>query len=395
MRAAPSIAWSAMSCGAHHNDPVPGEKYRQRGLFVTDEVTIGSAIPASDDSPFGYSDNNFVTETFRTMKQAIAAALLLPLVAGANDGIGAVGAGGIVFRHTDAIAMKKEVLDVSHRRISVDYEFVNESGADVEETIVFPLPAYPAFEQVSDSYYGQPDGFSIAVDGQPVRFDTVVRALLDGIDVTAQLRKAGLSDAQIAYHPSFGKQAGAAPLGAQQRRQLARLKLFGEGQTGETGPLWEVQVNYVWKQTFPSNQVVRVHHAYRPFVAAGPGESGMDADTAKQYCADAAFLKSWNKLAARNGDPGGAYLNAAKVAYILKTGNTWKRGIEDFTLNVRKTNPAELVSLCFPGTFKKIDATTYQVRLRNFKPEKDLDIYFGNVGVDDGANVGRMPVLRR
>ncbi|WP_296943175.1 DUF4424 family protein [uncultured Massilia sp.] len=320
---------------------------------------------------------------------------LLPLAASANDGIGAVGAGGIVFHKTDAIAMKKEVLDVSHRRISVDYEFVNESAADVEETIVFPLPAYPAFEQVSDSYYGQPDGFSIAVDGKPVRFDTVVQALLDGVDVTARLRKLGLSDAQIAYHPSFGKQAGVAPLSARQRQQLAGSKLYGAGQTGDTGPLWEVQINYVWKQKFPSNKVVRVHHAYRPFVAAGPGESGMDADTAKRYCADAAFLTSWNRLAARHGDPGGYWLNAAKVAYILKTGNTWKRGIEDFTLNVRKDDPAELVSLCFPGTFRKIDAKTYQVRLRNFKPAQDLDVYFGNVGAEDGANVGRMPVLRK
>lgn len=327
------------------------------------------------------------------MKSALTAALLLPLLAGANDGIGGVSAGGIVFRKTDAIAMKKEVLSVSHTLISVDYEFVNEAAQEVEETIVFPLPAYPAAQQPYDTYYGQPGAFSIQVDGKPVGFRTVVQALLDKQDVTAQLRKLGLSDAQIAYHPSFKNKV--APLTAQQSQQLTKLKLIGEGPDGEQGPLWQIQVNYVWQQKFPANQVVRVHHAYRPFVSAGPGESGMDDDTAKLYCADAAFLKSWHQLAKRNGEPGGSYLSAKKVSYILKTGNTWKRGIEDFTLNIVKNQSAELVSLCFPGSFQKTDNKTYQVHLRNFQPANDLEVYFGNIDPTGDLSDGQMPVLNK
>ncbi len=81
-----------------------------------------------------------------------------------------------------------------------------------------------------------------------------------------------------------------------------------------------------------------------------------------------------------------------RVSYILQSGNTWKRGIEDFTLNVIKDSPAALISLCFPGSFNKIDARTYQVHLSNFHPTADLEIYFGNTS----ANVnhqGLMPVL--
>jgi hypothetical protein len=328
------------------------------------------------------------------MKYAIAAALFLPLAAGANDGIGVVAAGGIVFKKTDAVAMKKEVLTVGYRRIAVDYEFVNESGADVEETIIFPMPAYPASVQVSDTYYGQPGGFSVTVDGKPVQTRTVLTALRDGVDVTAQLRKAGLSDAQIAYGALFSDRVKVPPLGAQQRQQLTKLGLFGDERTGEPDPLWDVQFNYVWQQRFPANKVVRVHHAYRPLIGAGPGEWVLDADEAKRYCADPAFLKSWNRLAARHGNDAGRYLPAAKVAYILKTGNTWKRGIEDFTLNVVKSDPAELVSLCFPGTFKKVDATTYQVRLQNFQPTSDLDVYFGNLE-DAGASEPDIPRLNK
>lgn len=319
---------------------------------------------------------------------AAAAALLLPLLAGANDGIGGVSAGGIVFGKTDAIAMKKEVLTVSHRLISVDYEFVNESARDVEETIVFPLPAYPATVLPSDTYYGQPDGFSISVDGRPVGFRTEVRALLDAVDVTAQLRGIGMSDAQIAYHARFGPDTGVPPLSAAQRQQLIRLQLIGEGPSEMLEPLWQVQVNYLWRQKFPAGQRVRVQHAYRPFVSAGPGESGMDEDTARRYCADAAFLRGWRRLAARND---GSYLNAAKVGYILQTGNTWKNGIEDFTLNIVKQTPDELVSLCFPGNVKKIDARTFQVRLRHFRPTADLAVYFGNVAADGARQDGRMP----
>jgi hypothetical protein len=319
--------------------------------------------------------------------------LLLPVLAQANDGIAGVSAGGIVFRKTDAIAMKKEVLSVSHDLITVDYEFVNESTGDVEETIVFPLPAYTAALQGSDTYYGQPDGFSIRVDGKAVPFSSLLVALDEaGNDVTATLRKVGLTNAQIANTPAFDNAAKVPPLTAQQKRQLHKLELMtDEGPSGPDEPTWRVQVNYVWKQKFPATQVVRVHHAYQPFVDGGPGAWGIDPDFGRRYCADAAFLKARGRVAARTGPDG---VPAVFVSYILKTGNTWKRGIEDFTLNLVKRKPDELISLCFPGTFRKIDSNTLQVRLKNFQPREDLDIYFGNVDGSAG-NAGVMPVLPR
>jgi hypothetical protein len=54
------------------------------------------------------------------------ASLLAPPVVWANDGISAAAGGGIVLGKTDAIAMKKEVLEISVDKISVDYDFVNE-----------------------------------------------------------------------------------------------------------------------------------------------------------------------------------------------------------------------------------------------------------------------------
>lgn len=315
------------------------------------------------------------------------AALTLSNSALANDGIAAVGVGGIVFGKTDAIAMKKEVLNISHNLISVDYEFLNESAADREETIVFPLPPYPAAQQVSDSYAGQPDGFSIRVDGKPVAFQSrLVARAPNGKDVTAQLRKLGLSNKQIAYSPRFARKSGKVDgYTEQQGNQMAKLGLV-DNDSWE--PTWMVEVNYVWTQKFPANTVLRVHHEYRPFVAGGPGESTMYGDFQKTYCTDQGYLNARATVEQRKD----GYVNTSNVSYILTTGNTWKRGIEDFTLNIIKRKPDELVSLCFPGKFKKLDARTYQVRLLNFRPSKDLDVHFGNVENDANRN-GVMPVL--
>ncbi|UTY57214.1 DUF4424 family protein [Massilia sp. erpn] len=322
----------------------------------------------------------------------IFAALLLPSFAFANDGIGAVSTGGIVFRKTDAIAMKKEVLNVSHDLISVDYEFVNESPRDVEETIIFPLPEYPVAIQMGNTYYGQPSGFSIYVDGRPVGFITRVQATLDERDVTTQLKKAGLSDAQIAFSAAFKDGAKVPELSARQRQQLMELGLIGELADGEIGSRWSVRVNYIWRQKFPARKVLRVHHEYRPFVSAGTGASTTADDFAQRYCADQAFFKAHEKIAARTE---GGFPNARAVSYILKTGNTWKRGIEDFTLNIVKRSPVELVSLCFPGDFKRIDAQTLQVRLKNFRPADDLAIYFANVEHSEEDGSGVMPAAAK
>lgn len=110
---------------------------------------------------------------------------------------------GIIVGKTDAVAMKKEVLTVSPDLIKVEYEFVNESKSDVEETIIFPLPAYEAGYHQSPTYYGQPQQFSIEVDGQRRDYQTVLLAKLDGKDVTARLKALGLTDKQVAYFPSF------------------------------------------------------------------------------------------------------------------------------------------------------------------------------------------------
>lgn len=313
----------------------------------------------------------------------------------ANDGIGSVSAGGIIVGKTDSVAMKKEVLTVSPDLIKVEYEFVNESKSDVEETIIFPLPAYEAGYHQSPTYYGQPKQFSIEVDGKRRDYQTVLLAKLDGKDVTARLKALGLTDKQVAYFPSFTPfDRKVEPLTAAQKKALIEDDLLAKLSDDEQWvPAWSVTVVYQWQQKFPAGKTVRVRHQYAPFVAAGPGASylGDGKEFEQKYCGDKAFYATWNKLAKQRGESG--FVNAKWVSYILKTGNTWKNGIEDFTLNLVKGKSDELISLCFPGTFTKVNPTTLQVKLRNFRPTQDLNVYFGNLE-DGGENTGEAPALR-
>jgi hypothetical protein len=329
----------------------------------------------------------------------------IPGFAWANDGVGAVAAGGIVLGKTDVIAMKKEVLEISWDRVSVDYDFVNESDGDRKEIVLFPLPAYEPDCGHSAKYYGgEPEEFSVTVDGKAVAYNTLIQATLDGKDVTAVLRKIGLSDAQIAWFTSFPEvnpfREGAREVAARVKAnpadkgpsrlftgpstmlapaQLAALRQAGlvEDSSDNAGgiPTWMVKITYQWLQTFPARQAVHVHHQYRPFTEVGAQISMLDPSMDAPYCIDPALRAAWKKHAVvTNGT-----VSAEGVSYILKSGNSWKNGIEDFTLNVIKRDPAELVSLCFPGTFQKRDAKTSSVHLTNFHPAQDLAIYFGNV----------------
>lgn len=326
------------------------------------------------------------------MKKILLAGLLLPVLAHAAEGIAGVGVGGIVLNNTDRIALKKQVLNISRAVVSSEYELLNVSAIPLEETITFPLPEYAVRKRAVNAYYGEPNGLRIMVDGKPARFKTVLVARLKDVDVTAQLRKAGLTDAQIAYNPTFGVELAFNPLTPAQEQQLARLKLWTRNSAGVAGPAWTVQPTYKWKQQFPVKQVVKVQHAYRPFVTADAGAGEPTPEFNTKYCADKSFKRAWTRARKKSGKDA---VEGNHVHYLLKNGNAWKNGIERFTLNISKLESGELLSLCFPGKARKPNARTFQFRQSNFRPGQDLDIYFGNLGQVKVKHRGIMPTLSR
>ena len=316
----------------------------------------------------------------------------MPVLALASEGMGGVPVGGIVLNNTDRIALKKQVISISRSMVSADYDLLNESPAELEETITFPLPEYKVREEAG-VYSGEPNGLMITADGKPVPFKTLLVAKFKDAAVTNQLRKIGLTEAQIVYNPGFGLELAYNPLTPAQIQQLSKLNLWSKNAAGVPGPAWSVQISYAWKQKFPVKKIVHVQHVYRPFVASGPATGEAQPDFAAKYCADKAFMGAWKKAKGKAGNP---TVEGNHVHYLLKSGNAWKNGIEDFTLNVSKLDASELLTLCFPGGARRPEAKTFQFHQANFRPKQDIDIYFGNIGEAKVKNsAGIMPTLNR
>jgi hypothetical protein len=304
----------------------------------------------------------------------------------ANDGFGALGAGGIIIGKTDDIAMVKEVLDIGYDKIKVDYEFVNESDHDITEIIVFPMPPYLVGDQDPyPSYMGVIPNFNIIVNGKPIKFQTKVRAVAwdkkdKEADITQKLRNIGFSDYAIIMS-DYNRQQ----ILYQNKDLLIKNGLLDPQTDTEYGfePLWKNYIDYEWKQTFKAHQKLKISHSYTPLTSNGTSgcyEESLKNGFQKAYCMNSKIADLLGSLAKDERNWGGyPCLPGFNVDYILKTANTWKDGIRDFKLIVRKRKADEIISLCFPGDFKKISSLTYEMELKNFKPKQDLSIYFGNV----------------
>jgi hypothetical protein len=320
----------------------------------------------------------------------------------ANDGYGALGLGGLVLEKSEHIAMARELLDISYRRITVTYEFVNESDKDITTDVSFPIPVYRA-DYSEGGTRGTPHGFAVVVDGKPLPYVTQVRAFLEDDtrsegrrDITAVLREAGLTDRQIMCMPFDGKLVDS---DHQLLLPEKSLRLLRERGVFDGSVDWSISVAYQWRQTFPAHRAIRVEHSYVPLVAFGkgvewsPGEDSSNLQ--KEYCADAPFLASLEALATKRVQTQGQAawptgLPGTAVGYILKTANSWKDGVRDFELRVHKGAPSEIISFCFPGKVQKVDATTFSSRIANFRPTEDLLIYFGNLEDETYRKLGGM-----
>ena len=73
-------------------------------------------------------------------------AMLASTPAFADDSSAALGMGGIVFTQNADIRMASEDLSLSPKLARVRYEFVNDSGKDIDTIVAFPLPDVDLWE---------------------------------------------------------------------------------------------------------------------------------------------------------------------------------------------------------------------------------------------------------
>lgn len=306
----------------------------------------------------------------------------------ANDSTAELSIGGLTFTKNADISMESEELTIATDQVSVRYVFLNQSQSPVTVTVAFPLPeidlaeaenfAIPTTDPVNFV------GFQTKIDGKPVTFTMNQRAFLGEKDVSAAIKAAGL--------PLL-------PIGSQQNKitelsKEAKEKLVNQGFLAPAGTdpkgnqlyagTWTVRTSVVRQQTFPPGKPVTVEHRYRASMGVsfdtilrkGLRENAAMSEEVKRYrsayCIGDDLLRGIDRIA---GDAEGntAGLRERRISYILKTGANWAGPIKDFRLVVDKGKPDRLVSFCLDNV-KKISPTAFEVRMKDYTPDRDLKI---------------------
>lgn len=294
-------------------------------------------------------------------------ALILAAPAAANDSTAERAAGGLVLTQSADIDMVSEDLFISAEEVRVRYVFRNRSPRAIRTVVAFPMPDRdPALEREMDVAY--PSDFQTRVDGRPVSMEIERRAVRGGLDYTKSLASYGLIPI------SDGKAVNGLP--KVDRDNLLKRGLVEPDGEGGLVPTWTMTEKHYWMQSFPPGRDLVVEHRYVP----GTGGS-VDAALAipefrasaegramiREYCADRAFLAGLDRLRRRGPAP------EQRIGYVLATGANWRSPIGDFRLVVDKGAPANLVSFCAEGV-RKIGPTRFEVRRKNWRPDRDLKI---------------------
>jgi len=354
------------------------------------------------------------------------ALLALALPSRADDSAASVSTGGIILTREARITMAKEVLVISLAKITVDYDFRNDTDQNITTEVAFPVPPYNAGEDFTASGMRPFDDFKLWVEGKPEKYEVESKAMLNGHDYTSLLTKLGVDVPSLGHYVSgdtlivhdYDK------LSKVNKEQLIRLGLIDADGNGPAGPrpnvepLWTVEKKYHWLQTFPAHSITRIRHEYSPafgfeYINANLlSKQGQDAAMAealaiqqkdKTYdesgyikseiailqsaCIDPSLQRRLLAVVTNNNtiplkNIAGDAMPTEWVDFILTTANSWKTPIEDFELIVDKSvapnwvNKPQYVSFCWDGPVKKLDATHFQATATNFVPKQELHILF-------------------
>jgi hypothetical protein len=335
----------------------------------------------------------------------------------ANDSAASRAVGGIQLRREAHISMEKELLTISEKKITVEYEFLNEDTNDISTEVAFPIPPYDVgyFDAGGTRDFAD---FRLYVEGRELKYNIDVRARLGDVDHTELLKTLGIDIASFGefdYNDQSGNPTGQiAALTPAQRQELVRTSLIqGPDDSPPWMPNWEVLKTYHWTQTFSARKILRIRHEYHPsigFTQIGINDLNSEfrrrrlayleetRDELLSYyreryaivdssCPNQALyraLKSdderqWGPAPTTISEPLGVSISMGWVDYVLTTANSWKTPIKEFTMYIEKTHPGQFVSLCWNGQVTRVDANRFIAHETNFVPTKELRIAFLSV----------------
>jgi hypothetical protein len=303
----------------------------------------------------------------------------------ANDSSAEKAAGGLVLRQNRDIDMVSEDLFVSPAQVRVRYVFRNRAAQARRIIVAFPMPDRDlSYEMESEVAY--PGDFHTLVEGRPVRMNVERRAMLNGVDRSAELARAGIPVAPPAGQRAvwLAERIRRLPRAAQER--LARAGLIDADSLHmdqpDILPMWTVRETWHWDQVFPAGRNLRVEHRYVPGVGGTAGvplashdfrngENGREYQ--REYCTDAAFLAGIDRMQQRAEREQANYPTESRLRYILTTGGNWRAPIGDFRMVVDKGDANAIISFCGEGV-RRISPTRFEVRHRNWRPDRDLAV---------------------
>ena len=306
----------------------------------------------------------------------IAVLALSPMLAAsaawANGVVTQRKAGGLVFTKTDTISIASEDLYISRDEIRVSYVYQSKSPKTQNVTISFPMPDIPLDDgpDTEDAFMNDkiPDArnymnFKVSVDGRAVESRMVERALFNGKDITARLKKDGVP----LLATGKDRQAQLAKVSKSAKDALVKDEILSFSESnGFYMTNWSYQVLFEWEQPFKPGPT-KVDVSYRPIYGDGAdfGEYFETGEGVKKYCADPAFRAALKKRRAS--------LDPAWIGYVVKTAKFWNGPIGKFRLVVDKGKPNNLTAFC-PANSKKISDTQFEWTATNFVPSKDIDV---------------------
>lgn len=316
--------------------------------------------------------------------RAFAATLLLVALAAparANDSMAETAIGGLTLTRSADVVMESEDLFVSEARITVDYVFTNTSAKDIETLVAFPLPdVRNGPEDVARPDFAKDLDFRTTIDGHPAELKLVQSAVARGVDVTAQVKAAGLP---LGPDGNFEEKIKA--LAPDVRKRLVdagAVKNDGDAAQPYWNAHWTTRTTVTRTQVFPAGRSIRVSHSYKPFVGGSVGSifaPNLRGDPTfaeevaayrTKFCIDDGFVKAFD---ASQGKSRTALRGDLWIGYVLTSGANWKGPIRRFRLVVDKGDPKNLVSFCATGV-KKIGPTRFEVVHENFTPTQDLNV---------------------
>lgn len=335
-------------------------------------------------------------------------------VAGAESAA-SIAVGGIVPRGGTRVAIAREVLRIGDRKISVDYDFRNDSSADVTLDLVFPIPPYKNEWDGMDPAAQSFRSFVLSVDDEKVAYQTDVAAELNGSDVTRTLQSHHIDiptfgHLEVGRDQHFRVRRVAVPDFIRlPKKDQDRLESEGIFEREDGYSKYTVKLEYHWTQTFPAHSMVHIRQEFAPVVgftevpaladalqaallpASGrtsamlePSASG-SVDLLNSFCANTALLRSLSLAQQVFANSSGAVL-PQWVDFAITSTREWNEPIEDFTLIVEVPQPQRgqqtLVSFCSPGNIQRPDTDHIQVHMTNFTPTMDLHVGFFNEPVN-------------